>query len=477
MNNKLIFGKNKQQIQYVVIENDCVKKENKMNYKSRLFTATIIVLAVLTLATGYYALRLKEQYNNMNNNNYTESFSNLVNYVNSVENYLAKSMISKSPDHAAETLTQIWRDSNLAMVYLSRINLDDDGLSQTAKFLNQVSDYSYSLSRKNISGEELTQDDLKNLKSLYDYSVSLETTLNQLSEDLYSGEINWDNFKDGKQIQFAQSVDNFSVFSNIDENLNNYEGLIYDGAYSEHVDKAEKVGLTGYNISEATAKEKVKEFFKDFDVENIEKNAFLENAKIPAYDFTVSLKNRGEKYSVEVSQKGGHIIQTSLDRGVNEEKISQEKANEIGKSYLASKGFKDMKETYFIKQGNVVTINYAYNDNGVIVYPDLIKVKIALDNGEVLGIETTGYLNSHKEREYVYPKITIDEARKKLNPDLEILSENMAIIPTEWKTEIFCYEFKGKIEDKEFLVYINTETGEEENILVILDTPGGTLTV
>ena len=57
------------------------------------------------------------------------------------------------------------------------------------------------------------------------------------------------------------------------------------------------------------------------------------------------------------------------------------------------------------------------------------------------------------------------------------MSENMAIIPTEWKTEIFCYEFKGKIEDKEFLVYINVETGKEEDILVILDTPGGTLTV
>ena len=263
-----------------------------MNYKGKFFTATIIVLAVLTLITGYYALKLKTEYDNMNNNNYTEAFSNLVNYVNSVENYLAKSMISKSPEHAAETLTQIWRDSNLAMVYLSRINLNDEGLSQTAKFLNQVSDYSYSLSRKNISGEELTQEDLNNLKILYDYSVSLESTLNQLSEDLYNGEINWYSFQNNNQMQFAQSVDSFSVFSNIDENLNNYEGLIYDGAYSDHVDKAEKVGLTGYKIGEATAEEIVKEFFKELEVEKVEKNAFLENATIPAYDYSVSLKDR-----------------------------------------------------------------------------------------------------------------------------------------------------------------------------------------
>ena len=136
-----------------------------------------------------------------------------------------------------------------------------------------------------------------------------------------------------------------------------------------------------------------------------------------------------------------------------------------------------MKETYFIKQENVITVNYAYNDNGIIVYPDLIKVKIALDNGDILGMEAEGYLNSHTEREYVEPKITIEQAREKINEKLEILSESMAIIPTEWKTEINCYEFKGKVEDREFLVYINVETGEEEDILVILDTPGGTLTV
>jgi germination protein YpeB len=447
------------------------------NYQRKFLIGAIVLLLILSVVTGYYAFKLKEKYNIVNNNNYTEAFSNLVNYVNSVENYLAKSMISKSSEHAAETLTQIWRDSNLAMVYLSRIQLDEEGLTQTEKFLNQVSDYSYSLSRKNIAGEELSEEDLDNLKQLYDYSVDLGETLNQLSEELYNGTINWNSLSTNDSTKLAQSVDSLSVFSNIDENLNNYEGLIYDGAYSDHVNKAEKVGLTGSDIDEETAKNIVKEFFSYLDVENVESNGYLEHADIPAYDFSVSIKNCEEKYSITISKKGGHIVETSLDREVTEEKISQQEANEIGKSYLASKGFADMKETYFVKQGNVVTINYAYNDNGIIVYPDLIKVKVALDDGEILGIETTGYLNSHKEREYVEPQISIEEAREKLNSNLEIISENMAIIPTEWKTEINCYEFKGKVEDKEFLVYINVETGKEEDILVILDTPGGTLTV
>lgn len=445
--------------------------------KSRLMLISIILLTVLVIATGYYAFTLREKYNIKNNNDYTEAFSNLVNYVNNVESYLAKAMISKSNEHATQTLTQIWRDSNLAIVYLSRIPFENNGLSQTAKFLNQVSDYSYSLSRKNIDGKELAKEDFDNLKELHNYCTELENTLNQLSEDIYSGNLNWENLNNVSNTEFAQAVDNVNVFSNIDDNLNEYEGLIYDGAYSEHVNKQEKKGLIGREIDENEAKNEVKQFVGEEYIENIKLNGFMDNAEIPSYDFTVKLKDRNEDYSIMISQKGGHVVESSFDREVLEEKISQAEANELGKAYLSDKGFKNMKETYFIKQGNVVTVNYAYNDNGIIIYPDLIKVRIALDNGEILGIETSGYLNSHHDRAYKEPKISIDAAREKLNPELELRSENMAIIPTEWKTEIFCYEFKGRVEGKDFLVYINCETGKEEDILVILETPGGTLTV
>ncbi len=447
------------------------------NIKTKVLIVSIIILTVLCLFTGYYAFSLREKYYINNTNNYTEAFSNLVNYVNNVENYLAKAMISKDSSHAAQTLTHIWRDSGLATVYLSRIPLQNNGLSQTEKFLNQVSDYSFSLSRKNIEGEGLTEEDFNNLKDLHSYSINLKSTLNQLSEDLYNGEIDWESLSSVSNSNLAQAVDNMNEFTNIDSNLNEFEGLIYDGAYSDHVNKKEKAGLIGMDLGEDEAKEKVKEFLGKDEIEKINSNGFLENAEIPSYDFTVKLKDKEETYSIMISKKGGHIVQSSLDREVKEEKISQAEANEIGKIYLKNKGFENMKETYFIKQGNIVTINYAYEDSGIIVYPDLIKVRVALDNGEILGIETSGYLNSHKSRAYKKPEITIEEARSSLNEEIEIKSEKMAVIPTEWKTELFCYEFKGSVEGKNFLVYINCETGEEEDILVILDTPGGTLTI
>jgi len=440
--------------------------------KENIQTIIVIVLFLLMIITGYYAYVLRERYINSRENTYNEAFSNVVNYVNNVENYLSKAMISKSPEYSADTLVQIWRDSSLASSYLAQIPLTDETLVQTSKFLNQLSDYAYTVSKKNIKQEPLTDEDFDNLKMFHQYSLELENTLNTLGNDLQSGQWNWDDVKPAKG--FAQAVSNFDMFGNIDSNLNQYEGLIYDGAYSNHVEKADKKGLTGEDVNEEEAKQIAKKFL-DKEVKEVKNNGFIKEANIPYYDFNVKYENDNEA-SISVSKKGGHIIYAEMNRDVKESKISQDSANEKGKAFLERKGFESMKETYYMKEENVVTINYAYEQDGIIIYPDLIKVKVALDNGEILGIETSGYLNSHTEREIGEEGISIEEAKEKINEDLELTAEGKAIIPTKWKTEVLCYEFKGKVDDKEFLVYINVETGKEEEILVILHTPGGTLT-
>ena len=144
----------------------------------------------------------------------------------------------------------------------------------------------------------------------------------------------------------------------------------------------------------------------------------------------------------------------------------------------STKGFTDLEKTYYTKQGGIMTINYAYEQDDVIIYPDLIKVKVALDNGDILGIETTGYLNNHEKRNInTNDVISKEKAKEKINKNLEIQSERLAIIPTEYETEIFCWEIKGRINDRDFLIYVNVKTGDIEDVLVITDTANGILTM
>lgn len=450
------------------------KNRLKKGHMLSIICVLLIVVAILIIVL----YKKQREYRQASENSYNMAFYELVDYVQNVEAYLAKSLVSTTPEHGAETLTNLWREANLAQSYLSRLPIESQELENTEKFLNQVSDYSYSLSRKNIYNESLSQEDLSNLKDLHGYSVELENTLNQLSEDLNTGRFEWGELTKKGNIAFAQQVDNISKesFSNLEENFHEYSGLIYDGAFSEHITTNEPKGLTGEDISEEQAKQKAEEFVGRDNIKEISNLGYSENATIQSYDFSVT-NNNDETTNITISKKGGHVINMNTNRNVSTEVITQEEANEKGKQYLENKGFPNMKETYYLKQEGIVTINYAYTQDNVVVYPDLIKVKVALDNGEILGVETTGYLNNHEERKIQNIKITQQEAKKTLNKELEIISEGMAIIPTEWKTEILCYEFKGKVEDREFLVYINVENGREEDILVINNTPNGTLTM
>lgn len=302
--------------------------KNKIHVKYRIIL--IIILMILSIATGIYSYTLKERFENSLNNDYNESFSEAVNCVNNVENLLDKAMISKSYNIAAENLMQVWEESNLAMVYLSRIPFDSENQSQTMKFLNQVSDYAYSLSRKNINEEDLTEEDFENLEKLSNYCLEFENILNQLADELYSGEITWNNINKNKKLDLAQEVDNVDEFSSIEGNFSEYEGLIYDGAYSEHIKHMEKKGLTGEEITEEKAKEKIKDIF-DEEIEEIKSNGFLANADIPVYDFTVKLKKREKQYGVEITKKGGWLLELQNDRTVKEEKIKIEDANKLRK--------------------------------------------------------------------------------------------------------------------------------------------------
>ena len=456
---------------------------NKLvDWKNRLkkghMLSVIGVFFLIIVILGVILYNKQKEYRQTSENRYNMAFYELVDYVQNVDIYLAKSLISTTPEQGAETLTNLWREANLAQSYLSMLPIESQELETTEKFLNQVSDYSYSLSRKNIYNESLNEEDLKNLKELHGYSTELKNTLNQLSDDINTGRVKWGELTKKGTVAFATQVSNISKesFDNLEENFHEYSGLIYDGAYSEHLTNQEKRGLTGEDVDEETAKKKVEEFVGKDNIKEISNLGFSENASIPSYDFSIKTNN-DQNINMSISKKGAHIVYMNSDRQVNTEVITQEEANEIGKKYLEEKGFPNMKETYFLKQEGIVTVNYAYEQDGVLMYPDLIKVKIALDNGEVLGIETTGYLNNHTARNIQNIKISKEEAKKTLNKQLDIQSEGLAYIPTEWQTEILCYEFKGKIDDTEFLVYINAENGREEDILVITNTPNGILTM
>ena len=253
----------------------------------------IMLLTILSIVLGYFWYKEKKNYAISVHNQYNMALYELTDYIHDVENYLAKSLITSTPQHGAETLSKVWREANLAQVYLSELPVSTNELSNTAKFLNQVSEYSYSLSRKNIYGGELTQEDLDNLEKLHNYSIELKNILDQLCTDMNEGRISWDELTKNTEVAFAQQVDNLSAasFSNIDENFGDYAGLIYDGAFSEHMESVEKKGLIGEEINENQAKQIAVDFVGNDRIIEINSTGAITNGDIEVFNFNIGIKD------------------------------------------------------------------------------------------------------------------------------------------------------------------------------------------
>ena len=85
--------------------------------------------------------------------------------------------------------------------------------------------------------------------------------------------------------------------------------------------------------------------------------------------------------------------------------------------------------------------------------------------------EAEGYLMNHRERGNLSPILSLEEAKSIINKNLNIKTHTLALIPTEGENEILCYEFTceyhNAVENEEILVYINAETGVEEQLFFI----------
>lgn len=463
-------------------------EENINKYKRKFDHRTWGIIAYvmfgIALLYGMQMANMFKRQKQIVQDNYNKSMYELINYVQNVEILISKARITTTPVESSKTYADIWRQSNLAKENLASLPVDQNAMSNTSKFLAQVSDYSYSLMKQTIAGDKISDEQYKTLAEVNDKAEEISNVLNDIYADLNRGKLKWDEVEKQGDSKLEEQKDEGEVLSNISKiskTFTEYEGLIYDGAYSNHILDAKPVMIE--NEKEVTAQqatEKVREILqntkKDVEIESI-KNTGESKGRLDVYEFEAKYKDREDTVHVEITKKGGMLSLFIYDREVSKQNKTAEECEKIGVEYLKSIGIENVKATYYLEIENMITINYAAVQDNITLYPDLIKVKIAMDDGEVCSVETSGYIFNHKQREDVNPTITLDEARKVLNPNIQINEEGLAIIPTDSENEVLTYEFKGRINEKDFIIYINAKTGKEENVLLIVNTDGGTLTI
>lgn len=438
-----------------------------------------IIIAILAIFSGYLYTQKKSLETTVENN-YNRAFHELVSYVDDIDTLLQKSMLVSSAAQMSTISSDLFRQTSAAKACLGQLPISEVQLEATEKFLSQIGDYTYSLSQNVINSKKVSEEDYKSLEKLGNYATSLNNNLLKMQEDIYNGDISFGTIKRNSKEYFennakAASGDMNSNFEEVEKEFQEYPSLIYDGPFSDHIENIKPAMLE--NSKEISVDEGLiiaKKFLGDKG-QNLASSGESQNTSIDAYSYSSSLDNR-EIY-ITISKKGGSPVYFLDTREIEEEKCDFNEAISKAKEFLNSKGYTSLKESYYDKSNGIATINFAYTQGNVICYSDLIKVKVALDNCEIIGMEAHGYIMNHKHRNLENVEISEEQAKGYINPHLSVKSSSLALIPKDSKREVLCYEFKGNYNDRNFLVYINAKTGAEEQILMLIESENGILTI
>lgn len=431
----------------------------------------IIVLSIVIFGTsmwGYDQYEENKKQSIFIENQFQRMFNDAVIDVEDIQVNLSKTMITGIPKQNIMLFTEITQLCYDAQEKLAQLPFEHGKTSKITKFLNQVGDLSVSLAKKNLEGKVLSREEKNTLEELHNYSNYLSQELigiqgEMLEKGVKIGDLRKkisEELKDVDQHMLATS------FLNIEEKIQKYPKLIYDGPFSEHI-KTQKAKIAKESkVGKEEAKRIAKEFIEngeEYEVAMIEEN---DKSRMPVY--LIGLKNKKEEafsVTVGITKAGGHIMWMLDTRNIKDHKLLEEEGVEIAQNFLNKKGYKNMQPTYFIKYDGQMLINFAYMQDETIIYTDLIKVKVGMDDGRITGFEADGYLFNHHRRSEIEPKISIIEAKSKISMDAEVSEPRLSIIPTEGGKEALCYEFKAKYKGDVFFIYINAKTGEEQKIL------------
>jgi spore germination protein len=448
-----------------------ITKYRVKNFFRKYFLAQIFGLVIIGLVTYSILLhRDKMELELKLQGIYEKSFQELMLDMKSLETKLSKLEASADQYQNTMILMDVWRQTGDTESSIAQLPVSYTKASPFIQFVNRTGDYCRYLSKKVGEGQSINADDLKQIADLRQSCTEISTILDKAWKSGYLPDIS------NKDVDFV-SGGGEETSGNLDFSNQNYPRLIYDGPYSESTENKQPQGLEGENINEEAAKKKVIEFVGEEQIGEIKKTEG-EGGDIPSFGFDGKLKD-GNSFSIFITKQGGQILwymQQTNGKGAavpTDEKY--EKLTDMVIEFVKKKGITNAVASYAQFYAGNAVINIVPLEGEVALYPDLIKVWIDIEQNKIVGMDAKNFIMSHKKRKLEEPKLSKEQAATHVTTSLKIEDIRLALIPTESQKETLCWEFIGKIETRDYIIYINSESGKTEDIFLIQHTNEGTL--
>lgn len=425
----------------------------------------ITVLSIGIIGVGIYGYQEHQEKSSVliqAENNYQRAFHELTYHMDLLHNKIGTSLAMNSPKSLSPQLIEIWRITSQASSDVGQLPLTLVPFNKTEEFLANIGDFTYKAAVRDLKKEPLSKEETKRLKKLYEESGNVKKELRKVQYLVLKNNLRW------MDVQLAlatndEQTDNTIIdgFKTVEKNVEGYS----EGNFGPTVGVSNKnhgyKSLRGKELSESEIIKKAQEIF-NIEKESINVTKSGKGADVPTY--SVSYNEDGHHGYMDMSVKGGYPINIIVERKLKKPSISLYEGKEKAEKLLQKHSFKQMGLFQSSQYDNVGVYSFVFMQDDVKIYPDAIQVKVALDNGDIIGLATREYLMNHSKRTLSEPKVTVEEAKEKVNPNVDIQENNLAVIENDLNEEVLCYEFLGVMGESTYRIFINAANGDEEKV-------------
>ena len=429
--------------------------------------AAVISLGVVTLALGSM---LTYGWINMDGMTadmatiHTESMYELNSIVDNLDTNLAKARVANTRNEQVKLLSNVAIESEMAETLLERLPVDTQFTQNVTSFVNKMGDSAQSMLYSVASGKKLTDSQIATIEHMYKTNLQLKQSINELTANCT-----------GKEMLKAMrgKKDNLMLvsFGEMENNVVETPKEIHDGPFAENIKKVSAKNLAGLEeITCAQAEKLAAKYFESYKVSDVKCTGEVTAESLTCYNVTMQTKD-GEM-SAQLSKQGGKVVEFNSYKDCNDKNFSVERCVDIAQDFLKALGFKNMKAVWTSENGTTCNLNFAYEQNGVVIYPDMVKVKVCEERGIVTGMEGLAYVLNHTQRELGSAKISKSDAKAVLNGGFEAEGSRLCLIPVDGG-EVLCYEFYGTYGGNDYYIYVDAATGNEVEVFTVIGTAQG----
>lgn len=427
----------------------------------------VTVLSLGVIGTAYWGYQEHREKNAVllnAENNYQRAFHNLAYHMDVLHDKIGTALAMNSRTSLSPALAEVWRITSEAHNNVGQLPLTLMPFNKTNDYLTKVGSFSYQVAVRDLDKKPLSQQEIQTLNSLYQQSAEMQQELRKVQHLVLKNNLRW------MDVELALATKNEKADNVIIDGLKTVEKSVegYNEANSnsmimttKSIDDLNK-NLTGKPISKEEAAQIAKQIAQ---VGKDSKVTVTENGKGSNVNFySVTIHNKNQESNIDISKKGGHPIWFMQSREVPKQTISLFDASKHAAKYLKNFGYKNLELVESTQYDSVGVFTFVTNENGVRIYPDAIKIQIALDNGQILGFSAKEYLASNHTRTIPNPSLTKENLRSKINPNVKIADTRLAIVTNNLNEEVLCYEYIGTIGKDTYRIFLNSNTGEEEKV-------------